>query len=1101
LAPADTGDGLNHRLQVEIDPSSEAPSLSWWGTAGETYFIQVATDLGFGWQYIDAIFQGADAPLSYEFSEMGNASFFRLRSTDQPTGDPWTDNFDGDYLSNADELSLFGTDPLRYDSNGDGLGDGYTMPGYVRVEVWDDVDTRFVSALTSEPNFPHFPDASYWLQQLESPRNVNDYYGQRVRGFIIPDETRDYVFYLTADDQAEFWLSTDDHTFNKTLLLGPISAGWDRWDQHPEQSSGPVALQAGLRYYFDILHKERKGNDHFQVGWSQPGGAVSIIPQANLQSWQPDPEDQDDDGLQDSWELAHGLDPTDNGSANLAEGSDGDFDFDGLSNLEESRIGTDVTLRDTDGDGNIDWVEQVYFGTSATDASDLPASTISQDWETRNIGTPITSIAYRDSAVDSKRHLLAAGRGIVHDTFDSMGYFYRTVTGDFSVTMSYDKAAQSAIQTGQIALMARESLSADSRYVAALNKRALSVFNLVSRLETGGEVQGSGYLGSPASYTNAWVRLERQGNRFIAYASSDNAIWTLIGEQSLDLPLSLHLGFSLHSESLLEYTSAVIEVPEWNTDFDQDGIWDADEATYGTSPTSADFDGDGYSDYDEINEFYSDPLVADLSPAQVVAQEEGSAAVATLGDWIEDGSVLYVAGGRGAVEYDLDVPEDAIYRLGVTAQNRSNQTRLEHYEIKVAVDGVFIGRLGLDDIEDAPGSDGILTPWLTAGTHRVRFFVENTYTHRVLQINSVEMQLIGGPDVDHNGSPDWMDQRLLANNSVLNLAIDGSITESAVSPFCLEGRSRYLDFSQSTDPGLELQGLPDYGFYTDVPLDATSDTATGLIFENGGHSASGTLRWTATDVLTADSLTLRKGDSLRLTAIDADDPADQPISISIDGGPATSASESAPIQQRFDTAGAYTVSASVGSLSGTLQVTVLEAELGAPVDVFRNVFKDWQPDLLSALAVMESDSRLVLNEIAASDPRTFSLTSHDSNPRYLAARTHQGGAVLDSLAVTGFRLASNNQARVEVVETYDDGAVLVEVDVVLDYVPDDLVIEARIFVAGVTFADGSLVQTLTAAEFGELGRATLQFIMPFEASASICHRLHMYIGDQYIGQF
>jgi len=79
--------------------------------------------------------------------------------------------------------------------------------------------------------------------------------------------------------------------------------------------------------------------------------------------------------------------------------------------------------------------------------------------------------------------------------------------------------------------------------------------------------------------------------------------------------------------------------------------------------------------------------------------------------------------------------------------------------------------------------------------------------------------------------------------------------------------------------------------------------------------------------------------------------------------------------------------------------------------------------------------------------------------------------------------------------------VLVEVDVVLDYVPDDLVIEARIFVAGVTFADGSLVQTLTAAEFGELGRVTLQFIMPFEASASICHRLHMYIGDQYIGQF
>jgi hypothetical protein len=46
-------------------------------------------------------------------------------------------------------------------------------------------------------------------------------------------------------------------------------------------------------------------------------------------------EDQDRDGMTDSWELAHGLDPTDAGDAAL------DGDGDGRSNLDEFRSGTD----------------------------------------------------------------------------------------------------------------------------------------------------------------------------------------------------------------------------------------------------------------------------------------------------------------------------------------------------------------------------------------------------------------------------------------------------------------------------------------------------------------------------------------------------------------------------------------------------------------------------------------------------------------------------------------------------------------------------------------------------------------------------------------
>ena len=61
--------------------------------------------------------------------------------------------------------------------------------------------------------------------------------------------------------------------------------------------------------------------------------------------------DDDNDGLPDSYEIAHGLDP------HNFQDSDSDLDNDGLSNFEEYQLGTDPTLADTDGDGMSDGEE------------------------------------------------------------------------------------------------------------------------------------------------------------------------------------------------------------------------------------------------------------------------------------------------------------------------------------------------------------------------------------------------------------------------------------------------------------------------------------------------------------------------------------------------------------------------------------------------------------------------------------------------------------------------------------------------------------------------------------------------------------------------
>ena len=94
--------------------------------------------------------------------------------------------------------------------------------------------------------------------------------------------------------------------------------------------------------------------------------------------------DTDDDGMDDGWEIANGLDPLDNGEPDSSEipfdepdnedetgeqnetfpnpdnGPFGDPDRDGLTNTEEMLLGTNPNLRDTDGDGLNDRWESEY---------------------------------------------------------------------------------------------------------------------------------------------------------------------------------------------------------------------------------------------------------------------------------------------------------------------------------------------------------------------------------------------------------------------------------------------------------------------------------------------------------------------------------------------------------------------------------------------------------------------------------------------------------------------------------------------------------------------------------------------------------------------
>jgi hypothetical protein len=107
---------------------SNSYRLNWAGEDGRTYFPQYSLDL-VDWFYLPEIDQGPQhdpidvTPL--DGSGLPYERFFmRLKISDEPTIDPKGADFDHDGLTNWQELTTFATDPLKADTDSDGLLDG-----------------------------------------------------------------------------------------------------------------------------------------------------------------------------------------------------------------------------------------------------------------------------------------------------------------------------------------------------------------------------------------------------------------------------------------------------------------------------------------------------------------------------------------------------------------------------------------------------------------------------------------------------------------------------------------------------------------------------------------------------------------------------------------------------------------------------------------------------------------------------------------------------------------------------------------------------------------------------------------------------------------
>lgn len=574
-------------------------------------------------------------------------------------------------------------------------------------------------------------------------------------------------------------------------------------------------------------------------------------------------------------------------------------------------------------------------------------------------------------------------------------------------------------------------------------------------------------------------------------------------------------------------------------DRDDDDLPDDWETQYGINP-----EDNGGRDF--INGAWGDPYGTGITnreayllgwdPRQPSLPDFGESALDVpvtggtpgQGTWMPSGNGILTPMGRGDITYTVALPGDGRYLLEITGSPTGNVLEVETLALSVTVDGHSLGSNMLRSINGEAGRVLFLLPELKAGSHTVTITLKNTDLRRSFSINSIRLLKPEGTSADGTALPEWLRQYLDRENA-LTFCPEGSLA----SPACIEGKARALHLTTLTAGGTPqtLQQGAGRGWYANVALPengAAVNIQAG--FESGATAASSTITWEPCDVLVRPEVTIRRGDSLRLT-VGADGGASSAASSSTTGTPEDSPVNSSllpvnappsfpvtftigertvettsdkPVAVKFDTAGTQTVRAdwrTAGGSTGSavMEVRVMNVELGEAKDLITGLRRTITLENIPEGILLQNASPLRVDKALGTVPagtRKLLVSSEEGGAQHLAARLGEGGPILDTLAFFSHNNSgSSTLSRIETVQQYGDGSSLVCFYLASESLPEGGYVTVEMTAGGAQFLDGGTKLTVRAQDFGPDGLYRVLMTAPRGTSTSLCHIIRYYDKD------
>jgi len=150
--------------------------------------------------------------------------------------------------------------------------------GEVQIYYWDNISGTAIASVTGSSVFPDQPDETIIVSELRGIGGRGENYGSLVRGYIHPPVSGVYTFFVSGDDETEFWLSNSAAPEQADIIAEvPGYTSAQDYTKYSAQRSPSIELDSAERYYFEIRHKEGGGGDHFSVAWEGPGLSRQII--------------------------------------------------------------------------------------------------------------------------------------------------------------------------------------------------------------------------------------------------------------------------------------------------------------------------------------------------------------------------------------------------------------------------------------------------------------------------------------------------------------------------------------------------------------------------------------------------------------------------------------------------------------------------------------------------------------------------------------------------------------------------------------------------------------------------------------------------------